>query len=318
MTKKQKDAPKASAPAPLIPPTAEELRRQHVETVTRDRIKGMHTELGALLGKDLKKADILNAIAACGESVLALALQAKGRLRAASGQTDAFIEAKVADYSSKARKTIKLLEIQPVDVTAFEEVVDAMTPALDSMKRLVKDLDVPGVKVAISPAGGPDGALLDDEGSPTMAAAKNAKEPSLQETFAEMQAGAETNEVHPEASPRPVQTLGMAAQPVIGVQPEPAHALDGLDVDAAHEAFDLLLEKLEEDGVEEGLKRKDWNKAWDKWTDLVNWDADLATIRKGYDLLRFAMEVRKPFSWAVPTEKDLFDHQRKLALAAGE
>lgn len=127
----------------------------------------------------------------------------------------------------------------------------------------------------------------------------------------------------PEPTPAAVQlqTLGC-----IDVEVLPPHPLDAVDVDdilAQDAAFDDLLNKLENAGVEEGLKIKAWKKAKEAWTKA--WDLaaetdgdELPALKEVYDLAVFALEVRKPISWAIPTEKEVIDHQRRLDLASGE
>ena len=321
--KKPEPSPAAGSalpPVPLIPPTPEELRRQHAETVGRERLRGISDEVILLIAKDLKKVDITKAIAACGEAILSLALQTQGRMRAISGETDALVEAKIADFNSKARKSIKLLE-GPYDLTSFEEVVDTMKPALDSITRLVKDLDVPGVKLAITPTGP---ALFDPEGQPTQAASAaplppapaSAPEPEPKKPEPPAPTPGPAN-----VSGREIQTLGMG--PVIDVEPEPAHPFDGLGDEAINDLVTTTLDKLEEAGVEEGLKRKDRNKHYQAWSAILPFvngpdDEDLPGVKAAFLLLLFALEVRKPISWDIPTEKEVFDHQRKLAIASGE
>ena len=320
MAKKPKNAPAPPAPStktalpptPLIPPTKEEVNRLHVESVLRTQLQNRHDELGALIGKDLKKSDILRTLCATGEAIMANVLHAQGRLRAATGQTDAFVEAKRADFCARARKSVKLLEGDHVENTAYEEVVEAMKPGLESLQRLVKDLDVPGVKIAITPSGAP-GQLLDEEGSPTPAAAAWPKDQPEPVAAPKAEAAPAPVEV-----PRgPVGAIGMNEGPVIDVVPEsyPVHPLDGLDDFEVEGVVNDLFDDFKEIGVTGNkLKRKDWKEAREAWFKIWPEGCDLTVTRKVYDLLQFACHERTPFSWAVATEKDLIDHQRKLAL----
>jgi hypothetical protein len=318
--KKNQAPPPTAGQAPLIPPTKEEMDRLHIESVLRDQLQTRHDELGALMVKDLKKSDILRTLCATGEAIMANVLQAQGRLRAATGQVDAFVEAKKADFCTRARKSIKLLEGDQVENSIYEEVVEAMKPGLESLQRLVKDLDVPGVKIAIQPMGGGN-ALFDPEGNVTQAAApapapepkpkpKPEPTPVVEETYPPKSAAPAP------ISAREIPTLGMG--PVIDVDVvEQAHPLDGMDEAAAEEAVNTLIAKLEEAGVEDGLKRKDWKAAEKAW--VATWPEDCETdvTKRMYDRLVLALE-QNPVTWTVITDKDLFDHQRKLALAAGE
>lgn len=317
MTKKPKNsaaAPnpdsQAKEPAPGPAPSPEEIRRTHIEANAKDSLTARRNELDALLKGSIKGTDRLDALAAVGEAIMSVALHTRGRLRAASGRTDASLAAKGAFVKTNLRKAEKIADMFEVELTAWNDMVETLKPVVDACTRTVKDLDLPGMKAAIGASGV---ALFDEDGQPT----EKAVAPPAPATEPEAK-----NPEPPPPAPEPptireFQTLGMAAPgPVIDVEPEaaPAHPLDGMDADEAREAFGDLLDKLEEAGVEEGLKRKDWNKAWDKWT----WNAELPAIRKGYDLLVFALNVRKPLSWDVPTDKEIFDHQRKLAIAAGE
>ena len=136
--------------------------------------------------------------------------------------------------------------------------------------------------------------------------------------------------VHVE-EPEPPKVVQMALGCAVGtegaidVEVEPKHPLDVLaeDVLAQDAAFNALLTKLENAGLEEGLKLKAWKKAEQAWINAWNIAAEtdgdeLPALKEVYDLAVFALETRRPISWAIPTEKELNDHARKLAIASGE
>ena len=323
MAKKKQNAPatpnpdsQAQAPIPGPAPSAEEVRRLHVETNAKDRLKGMVDELAGLLKGDCKKVERLAAIIACGESIMSVGLHTRGRLRAVSGRGDAFIESTAANVMSGLRKALKTMEMYDKELIVWGDTLEILKPVADDVKRIATGLDRPGVKAAVAPGGE---ALFDDEGQPTeTAAAPPAPEPAPSPA-----PPAEPEPPAPEA--RPIQTLGMG--PVIDVdvvEPEAPvpHFLDGKTVAEIDEALRSTLDKLEEAGVENGLKRKDWIKAYDAWCDILPMTeedlSNLDALKKGHDLLIFALMSRQPFSWAVPTDKEFFDFQRKLAIAAGE
>ena len=311
MAKKKDETQKPPAAGPA--PSPEEIRRKHIEASAKDRFGFLRNDLEELLKGDIKKNDKLDALVAVGESILSLALQTKGRLRAATGQSDAFLEMKAANIKSGLRKAGQVFDTWDKDMTAWEGTQDVIKPILDSIARTVKDLDIPGMKAAIAPSGP---ALFDEEGQPTEKAVAPPAPPVPEPTSAPAE---------PEPAPAPLQareipTLGMAPGPIIDVVPEPEqHYLPAnCEPSMAEEQIQELFEKLEEAGVEEGLKRKDWSKAWNLWMAVWPEDCDMPTNHKVADLLDFALNHRKPISWAVPTDQEFFAHQRQLAIAAGE
>jgi hypothetical protein len=167
MAKKAKDEsqkPPVQGPAP----SAEETRRAHIVTNAREWFTFYRNDLQELIDGDLKKNDKLDALVAVGESILSLALQTKGRLRAAAGQSDAFLEMKAANIKSGLRKAGQVFDTWDKDMTAWEGTQDVIKPILDSIARTVKDLDIPGMKAAIAPSGP---ALFNEDGQPTEKAA---------------------------------------------------------------------------------------------------------------------------------------------------
>lgn len=305
--KKNETAPTAAAPAPGPAPSAEELRRQHVETNAKNRLDDLIRDLEELGKHNFRKAESLRALEQAGVRVVELALQTRGRMRAADGRGDAFLEATAANVRTALRHADKIMEGHDVEMTAWADALEIASPAIEDLKRISKAMERPGIKVAIVPGGGE--GLFDEEGQPTQAAAAD-PEP--------VQPAPEPDPEPAAAPPREIPTLGMAEpDPVIDVEPEPAHthALDGLDESQAEEATQTLLSELEDEGAREGLKRRDWKAAEAEW--MATWpeDCDAATTRAMYDRITFALDVRKPLSWAVVTEKDLIDWQRKQALA---
>lgn len=127
----------------------------------------------------------------------------------------------------------------------------------------------------------------------------------------------------PEPTPEPKSLLTLGCIDVEVLPPHPLDKVDPNDVVAQDAAFDDLLNKLENAGLDEGLKLKAWKKAkeaWTKlWTTAAETDGDeLPALKEAYDLAVFALEVRKPISWAIPSEQEVIAHQRKLDLASGE
>ncbi len=318
MAKKKDETQKAPAAGPA--PSPEETRRKHIEASAKDRFGFLRDDLEALIKGDIKKNDKLDALVAVGESILSLALQTKGRLRAATGQSDAFLEMKAANIKSGLRKAGQVFDTWDKDMTAWEGTQDVIKPILDSIARTVKDLDIPGMKAAIAPSGP---ALFDEEGQPTEKAVAPPAPPAPEPPPVPAEPDPAPEPPAPAPAPlqaRELQTLGMAPGPVIDVEPEPEqHYLPAnCEPSMAEEQIQALFEKLEEAGVEECLKRKDWSKAWNLWMAVWPEDCDMATNHKVADLLDFALNYRKPISWAVPTDQEFFAHQRQLAIAAGE
>jgi hypothetical protein len=316
MAKKPKNSPaapnpdsQAQAPAPGPALSPEEIRRNHIEANAKDSLAARRNELDALLKGSIRGTDRLDALAAVGEAIMSVALHTRGRLRAASGRTDASLAAKGAFVKTATRKALKIADLFETELTAWNDFVEAVKPAVEACTRTVKDLDLPGMKAAIG-AGGV--ALFDDEGAPS------------EKAVVPPPATPEPPPATPEPAPAPpalreILTLGMAAPgPVIDVNPEPAHPLEGMTEGEAEAVVQELLADLEEAGVEEGLKRKDWKAAWEAWMKIWPEDCKVCTTAHVWDLVMFALNVRKPISWAVPTDQEFFDYQRKLAIAAGE
>ena len=352
MAKKPKNAPAspnpdstAKPPAPGPAPSAEELRRLHVETNARDRFQGMAKELDALIKGDLKKTDRLQAIIAVGESVMSVGLHTRGRFRCLAGRGDASLESKAAYIKSCLRKAASVFDTWDTDMSAWSEFVECLKPVVAAAERTVEDLDLPGMKAAIAPSGA---ALFDDEGQPTETSAA----PPAPATQPEPAPAPPAEPEAPVPEARPIQTLGMG--PVIDVdvvepdtvhqkpcdfcgqtgvhdeecalsgvvggngEDEPSHPLEGMDETEVEGVIQELMDDFEEAGIENGLKRKDWKAAYEAWLKIWPEDCDLATSKKVWERLMFAKNDRKPISWAVPTDKEFFDFQRKLAIAAGE
>ena len=316
MAKPKNNDQKAPAPGPA--PSAEEMRRRHAETTGKDRLRQEVANLEELLGGNLKKTESLRALEQVGIKIVEIALQTRGRMRSSDGRGDAFLEATAANVRTALRHADKVMEGHDKEMGAWAEALEIAGPALEDLKRISKGLERPGVKVAIVPGGG-DG-LFDDEGQPT----EKAVAPPTPAPAPEPPSAPEP-EIPPPApahvAGREIPTLGMG--PVVDVEPEPAHPFDGLDADAINNLVSKIFDQLEEAGVEEGLKRKDWKKPYEAWCAILPFindleDEDLPGLREAFLLLTFALETRKPISWAIPTEAEVNDHARKLAIAAGE
>jgi hypothetical protein len=330
--------PTEPTPAPMSP---EELRRHHIVENTKDSIRARITELQNLVKGTLNKKDQLAALALTGEAIMSVALHAGARLRAAQGRTDASLAAKGAFVRTNLRKAEKQAEMFDFELTSWSDVVETLKPVVDACTRTVKDLDLPGMKAAIGCSGE---ALFDDEGAPAERAAAAAAPAPAPEPPTDRQepcnccgqtavhaedcvfGGAVGEDVQPATVPSTVQgrelpVLGMAAGPVIDIEPEPtaAHPLDAMSIEEANEAIDNQLEALEEEGVQAGLKRKDWPKASGAWSKVLPTQEcdEREQLKRAYDLLACALD-RNPITWDVPTDQELFAHQRQLAVAAGE
>ena len=308
---KPKNSPEQKAPAPGPAPSAEEVRRLHIETAAKDRLKVEATNLVDLLKGNLKKADSQRALEQVGVKILEIALQTRGRLRSSDGRGDAFLEATAANVRTALRHADKIMEGHDREMTAWGEALEIAGPALEDLKRISKGLERPGVKVAIVPGGG-DG-LFDDEGQPTeKAVAPAAPAPAPKPPAAEEKKPA-APAPSAQVAAREIPTLGMG--PVIDVDVvEPTHPLDGVSIPDAEAMVQELLAQFEEAGVEDDLKRKDWKAAEKAW--IATWpeECELAVTKCMFDRLTLALK-RSPMSWAVITEKDLLDHQRQQAMA---
>ena len=308
MAKKPKDAPEQKPPVPGPAPSAEEMRRRHVETNAKDRLQQLGNDLAELLKGNLKKAESLRALEQVGVKVVEIALQTRGRLRAADGRGDAFLEATAANVRTALRHADKVMEGHDREMSAWSEALEIAGPALEDLKRISKGLERPGVKVAIVPGGG-DG-LFDEEGQPTEKAVAPAPEPPPAPAPVPPTTW-EPEPVVPAPAPvtaREIPTLGTKGCPVIDILPEPepravVAALDEFDLWDEEERlneFERLMGRLEEDGVEEGLKRKDWLKAVTAWQALIDEDPKEAHAR-----LTFAIYYRKACTWDIPTQTEI-------------
>jgi hypothetical protein len=320
MAKKPKDAPEQKAPAAGPAPSPEEIRRRHVEASAKDRLKFLGNDLEDLISGDLKKSDRLGALETVGEKIMEIALQTRGRLRAAGGHSDAYLSATDANVLTGLRHATKTMEMHDREMQSWPDSLELVKPVMKDLQRIAEGMDRPGVKTAIGPSGE---ALFDDELQPAPKAAEAAA-PEPPATSAPEPAPVPAPEPAPAPAAyvqeREIPTLATKACPVIDVvpEPEPNHPLDGKTDGEAEEMIQAMFENLEEAGVEEGLKRKDWSKAWNLW--IVAWpeDCGMTIHRQVFDMLTFALEGRKPISWDVPTMPDVFAWQRKLAIAAGE
>ena len=339
MAKKKQNSPaapnpdsQAQAPIPGPAPSAEEIRRLHVETNARDRFQGMAKELDALIKGDLKKTDRLQAIIAVGESVMSVGLHTRGRFRCLAGRGDASLESKAAYIKSCLRKAGSVFDTWDTDMSAWSEFVECLKPVVAAAERTVKDLDRPGVKAAVAPGGE---ALFDEDGDVTeRAAVPPAPAPPTPEpgpccnlcgqtaVHADDCAyeGAVGDYEEQPPAPAPLQTLGMNQASVIDVdvvEDPPEHPLDGMSLEDAETVVQELMDDLEEAGIENGLKRKDWKAAEAAWMKVWPEDCGLEHHKMMFDRLTTAM-ARRPITWAVAGDPETFAHMRKLAVAAGE
>ena len=277
----------------------EEIRRATVAHNAAERLVHFIADLGELNEKDFRKADVLKALIVTGTKIMELGLHTKGRLKAAEGRSDAYLEATKANVQTAFRSANSVLDECDVDLGAWAEALEIAKPAVEDLTRISKGLERPGVKTAVTPPTverskpEPGPRLLQEDGEPAPAAAQDA----------------------PASAAASLQTLGCTSGAVIDVEAE-VHPLDG-DEDPEG-TVQKLLEQLEEAGVECGLKRKDWKKtAEPAWMAIWPEDCDLAITKHVFDLAIVAL-ARSPITWDVPTDQELFDHQRKLAIAAGE
>ena len=295
MAKKPKDAPEQKPPAQGPAPSAEEMRRRHVETNAKDRLQQLGNDLAELLKGNLKKAESLRALEQVGVKVVEIALQTRGRLRAADGRGDAFLEATAANVRTALRHADKVMEGHDREMSAWSEALEIAGPALEDLKRISKGLERPGVKVAIVPGGG-DG-LFDEEGQPTEKAVAPAPEPEAPAAPAVAPA--------PEATAfREIPALSTKACPVIDVDVVEEEAEDEFDLwnDEEREGeFVQLTEALQENGVEDGLKRKDWKEAYYAWRKVNDVDP-----KRCHALLTFAVYQRPgKTTWGIPTQEEM-------------
>lgn len=94
----------------------------------------------------------------------------------------------------------------------------------------------------------------------------------------------------------------------------PEHLVNwaGWEADEQLRQFEALLQLLEDAGVEEGRRRKDWKKAVRPWQDLFVHDRQLAwdKLWQAYHLLN------NPVGWDVPTDEQIGEALRLKAMDA--
>jgi hypothetical protein len=82
------------------------------------------------------------------------------------------------------------------------------------------------------------------------------------------------------------------------------HPLDNKSDEEQDKLFDEMLDQLEEAGVEEGLKRKEMKKARQAWVDRwASWQ-QVEDLYDTFNRLHFALNVRKPISFEIPTDEE--------------
>ena len=111
MAKNKNSQPDQKAPTPGPAPSAEEMRRRHVEAAGKDRLQQEANNLAELLKGNLKKAETLRALEQVGVKIVEIALQTRGRLRSADGRGDAFLEATAANVRTALRHADKVWKV---------------------------------------------------------------------------------------------------------------------------------------------------------------------------------------------------------------
>ncbi len=284
--------------------TAEEVRRATIADSAATRIGHFISDLQGLREKDLRNSDTLKAVIVTGTKLLELGLHTKGRLKAAEGRSDAFLEATAANVKTAFRQAVSVMDECDLDLGAWGEALEIAKPAVEDLTRISKSLERPGVKTAVTPA-----------------VPEKAKPEPAPRIFEENGAPTPEAELPAEATPMPcaapLPALGYTAPREEGaidvevvdvsavVQP---HPLDGLTPTEQETVVYGLLDKLEEAGIQEaGLKRKDWKKAQEAWMSIWLEDDEEST-HQIYDALTFALDKRQPLSWAVPTVEEMQAH----------
>ena len=270
--------------------SAEEVRRATVADNAANRVTHFIADLSELAAKDLRNADTLKALITTGAKILELGLHTKGRLKAAEGRSDAFLEATAANVKSAFRNAVSVMDECDLDLGAWSEALEISKPAIDDLTRISKALERPGVKTAVTPAipekpkPDPGPRLLEDDGQPAPEA-----------------------EV-PEPTPMPckaVQTIGYTPAPeseAIDAEVVEPHPLEGLTDEAQDLAFRNLLNQLEEAGVESGNKRKAWKPVEAAWLDAWKEADDFETTCEVFDKLTWALSI--PTWQPIPTVEE--------------
>jgi hypothetical protein len=281
--------------------TSEELRRATVADAATARAGHYLNDLNELLSKDLRVVDVLQTLGQTGLRILELSLHTKGRLKAAEGRSDAFLEATSANVKAAFREAIAVMDECDVDLGAWTAALEAAKPAVEDLTRISKAMDRPGIKTAVMPAGpakekpAPGPALFQDDGESALA---HEPEPPTEPT--------------PMPYAAPLTTLGCVidvdAEIVPTASDESTDEFDMWSDEERDEAFQMALDRLEEEGVQEGLKRKNWPAA-DK-----AWQAAWETFPKDtFRRLTFAVYYRKGITWDIPQDGEMEAYEQAQA-----
>nr|WP_320131967.1 hypothetical protein [uncultured Holophaga sp.] len=273
--------------------TQEETRRATIADSCAARCVHYINDLQDFLDKDLRNSDTLQGLIVTGTKILELGLHTKGRLKAAEGRSDAFLEATAANVKTGLRHALSVIDEHDLDLGAWEEAFDLVKPVMEDLRDIAKKLERPGVKTAVTPAGQPapkpepGPRLIDEDGEPSPEAEAQATLPALGFT-PQLDEGA------------------------IDVEVESNDEFDMWSEEERAEAFRDLFETLEEDGKADGLKLKDWVKARAAWDKAIEADPKDAFRR-----LSFATNYRIPTSWGIPTDAEIqaYDDDQALAQA---
>ncbi len=264
--------------------TAEEVRRAQVAQSTTNRIEHYINDLALLAGKDLRLQDTLAALITTGTKIMELGLHAKGRLKAAEGRSDAFLEATAANVKTAFRHAVALMDECDLDLGAWTEAMEIAKPAMDDLTRISKSLERPGVKTAVTPAvpekpkPEPGPRLIEENGQPATAA----EVPEPQE---------ETTQVFQQVA----GTLHCDGVPVVD-----AEVVDEPTQEELEETFSEMMKSLKEGADQVELPRAEWTKVRKAWEQVFQ-SSPVDAVRR----LTFAVYYRTEESWGIPTDEEM-------------
>lgn len=130
---------------------SEELRRAQIADSAAKRASFLLIDLAGLIEKDLRQQDTLRALCVTGTKLLELGLHTRGRLKAAEGRSDAFLEATAANVKTALRHALSVIDEHDLDLGAWEEAFELVKPAMEDLRDIAKKLERPGVKTAVTP-----------------------------------------------------------------------------------------------------------------------------------------------------------------------
>lgn len=284
--------------------TAEEARRAQVAQNSTNRIEHYISDLTLLAGKDLRCIDTLSALIVTGTKIMELGLHTQGRLKAAEGRSDAFLEATAANVKTAFRHAVALMDECDLDLGAWTEAMECAKPAMEDLTRISKSLERPGVKTAVTPAvpekqkPEPGPRLIEENGQPAPAA--------------------EVQEPTPMPVAAPLPALGYTPREEgfeeAQVVEESEDEFDTYDETERTELFEGLLNKLEEQGVADGLKRKNWAKAQTEWQQAID-----AFPKVAFQRLTFAVHYRPgKTTWDIPSDDEIKAYEDSQALTEAD